>query len=104
MSDTKIDKHTLIPLGWVLSLFSVGISITGAAAFKVKSVDDRLARIEEVLRIHATAAPRNALGKPEALALAPQATIAQDTNAIASENLTQPQGPGAPSECRLRRQ
>ncbi len=48
---SKIDEKTMIPLGWVVGLFSTGIGIAVVAAFWVAAVNDRLARIEDKLGI-----------------------------------------------------
>lgn len=56
----RIDDRTQVPLGIVASLFSVGIGISIAATFWVSRVNERLSRIEEMLRI-AQVAPSTTL-------------------------------------------
>lgn len=48
-SRMKIDEKTMVPLGVVVCLFSVGIGITATGAFWVFQVDTRLTRIEKKL-------------------------------------------------------
>ncbi len=50
---SRIDEKTVVPLGWVLALFSTGIATAAAAAFWVSAVNNRLARIEDKLGISA---------------------------------------------------
>lgn len=47
----RIDDKTQVPLGIVASLFTVGIGIAIAGTFWVSRVNERLSRIEEMLRI-----------------------------------------------------
>lgn len=47
----RITERTGIPLGWVIGLFSTGISITIIGTIFVASVNFRLSRIEEKLGI-----------------------------------------------------
>ncbi len=52
---SRIDDKTMVPLGIVAALFTVGISITATGAFWVFRVDDRLSRIEQILKISSQA-------------------------------------------------
>lgn len=54
---SRIDDKTMVPLGIVAVLFSIGISITATGAFWVKGVNDRLYRIEQKMGI--TSAPES---------------------------------------------
>lgn len=47
----KITDNSVVPLGWVLSGFSVMLSITIVGSFWVSAVNFRLQRIEEKLGI-----------------------------------------------------
>ena len=51
MAQSRIDEQTLVPLSVVAGLFTVGIGVTATGAFWVKSVNDRLAHIENKLGI-----------------------------------------------------
>lgn len=48
----KIDESTSIPLVWVAILVTFVVTWACTGSFWVKSVNDRLARIEEKLGIH----------------------------------------------------
>lgn len=50
---TNLDERTKVPLLWVVSAMGVVIGISFSVAFWARSVDDRLARIEEFLNIKA---------------------------------------------------
>ncbi len=48
---SRIDDKTTVPLSIVAVLFATGVSVTATGAFWVKSVNDRLSRIEDKLGI-----------------------------------------------------
>ncbi len=63
---SKITDKTWVPLGWVLGLFTIGMSVTITGAMWVSHVDDRLSRIEDKLGIRPYDASLDLVGKAHA--------------------------------------
>lgn len=57
----KIDEQFYIPLHWFLACITSVVIAVGVGAFWVKSVDDRLSRIEQKLSIPALVGSPNVM-------------------------------------------
>lgn len=51
MKTLKIDKHTVVPLGWIMSGYIIMLSLVITGTFWVAKVGYRLERIERFLNI-----------------------------------------------------